>query len=165
MVRTWPASSSDLVGSRGEVPRPVRVRRDLLRDSGEPRQGGAVGRFECAFRVGADEALGGGGDGVGVPPGRLVQSGGRAAGQLELGGGGDCRAVALDDPVERLDRCELVVDAGQELLVVALVLSLFEHDVDVVLGSAAGEHRVEQLPVLGAGDDAVQASAVLPWAP
>ena len=37
----------------------------------------------------------------------------------------------------------------------ALVLSLFEHDVDVVLGSAAGEHRVQQLSVLGARDDAV----------
>ncbi len=30
-----------------------------------------------------------------------------------------------------------------------------EHDVDVVLGPAAGEHRVEELPVLVPGDDAV----------
>lgn len=30
-----------------------------------------------------------------------------------------------------------------------------EHDVGVVLDPAAGEHRVEHLAVLGAGDDAV----------
>ena len=96
--------------------------------------------------------MGRGGDRVGVPLRGFVEAGGGAGGLRELGGGRGRGAVTADDPVEGVDGGELLVDAGQELFV---GVGLFGDEVDVVLGPAAGEHRVEQLPVLVSGEDAV----------
>ena len=89
--------------------------------------------------------MGRGGDRVGIPLRGFVEAGGGAGGVRELGGGRGRGAVTADDPVEGVDGGQLFIDAGQELFV---GVGRFGDEVDVVLGLSAGEHRVEELPVL-----------------
>src|SRR3546814_541020 len=100
----------------------------------------------------AGAVVSGGGDGVGGPAGRFVEAGRGAGGVRELGGRGDRDAITANDAIEGIDGRELFLDTGQEVL---LGVGLLGDEVEVVGGPPAGDHRVEQLPVLVAGDDAV----------
>ena len=104
-------------------------------------------------RHGAEHLLGRERHGVGVPRCSVVETSLRRGGQFAGGSRRDGSAVAGEDPLERLGGGELLGDAGQ--LELTLVAQVVGDDVDVVLGAAAGQHRVEQLPGLLAGDDAV----------
>jgi hypothetical protein len=98
-----------------------------------------------------------GGDRVGVAEGGVVELGGPAAAAAERGGGRHLRTVTSDHLVQDPDRGELLLDPGQHALLPFGVdgIDRAEHDVDVVLVPAAGQHCVQHLPVLAAVDDAV----------
>ena len=118
-----------------------------LGDARQPREGSGSGVLRVSTQHGRGE-----GDRVGVPRDRVVQLGLRRSARSLRRGGGDGGTVAGEDPFEHLGRGQRTVvgRAGQGVCLIGA-----EDEVGVVLDATAGEHRVEQLPVLRAGDDAV----------
>ena len=86
-----------------------------------------------------------------------MELGGPAAAAAERGGGRDRSTVTTDHVVEDLDRGQLFLQSRQHALPPIGLdgVDRFEHQMDVVLAAAAGQHRVQHLPILAAVDDPV----------
>ena len=133
--------------------REVGAQRRVGRRGGQARAqrfGGGVDRGDPG---GAEVQFGGGGDRVVVRVGGLREPVGWVVQGSAGGGGGGLRAVGGEDPGEDVDRGgreqRVAGDHGVRVAVVA------GGQVEVVAVPAAGDRDVEQLAVLGAGDDGV----------
>ena len=105
------------------------------------------------FVVGAEQLLDRQGHRVGVLGRCVVQAYLRSRGHLTGRSCRDSGAVVRKDTHQNLNNGELLCDSGQ--LEPAIVAQFVGDDVDVVLGAAASQHRVEQLPGFVACDDPV----------
>ena len=155
--------------TRGEEQQvgPQRRPRRRLRQPRKPRQPGGIsggvlggagpgGLVEGGDQAGAgllEVLLDGEVEAVEVAGGGLPEAGGRRGGLATQGGGRAGGVVVGEHPLQQVDRGLRVGHLGVDEAVRVAVADDLE--VDVVLGAAAGEHRVELLAGFLAGGEAV----------
>ena len=109
--------------------------------------------FEPVDDGGSGEVFGGGVEGVEVAGGGLAEPDRRIALLAVGGGGGAGGVVAGQDLFEQVDRGARPDGVGMDDAVRVPVAD--DLQIEMVGGSAAGQHRVQLLPRLGAGGQAV----------